>query len=559
MEPVGGWTREPATKPAVQKVAVQGVALTAMEMQSVRPSQAAADRLAALTARGARARSAMIHLADGEHICLIGGYELPAGFEPMQPVPMSSTLAGLVMHFRFPLTISDVDNDARVPPDAPVRAVGIRSYAGFPVRDPSGQVVGVCAVMDYQPREWDATELAAVDDGAQACTAFVAEQLAREAEQRQRRFLDTLLDSLDTGVAACDENGRLILVNRSLQDRLGLEPADEPPEQWVARMPATRPDGTPVTAGQVPLLHALSGAQVRGDEELINVADGGQRLFRVNAHPITDPNGRRLGAVSIFHDITDDRRAEDLQRALTRSKDEYLNLVGHELRSPLTVIASYLDLVSDSDPDTPLTDLLPMIAAAQRGSDRLRRLVEALLDLSALDSGHAQIEPIEINFASLIGAAVRDVQARAETKGITVTTDLPEWLPMNADPDRLTQLIATLLDNALTYTPSGGAVAVRVTATDQAAELEVSDTGVGVPAHERAHIFERFFRGAITTEQSIPGAGLGLATAQLIAERHHGTITVAPNQHRKGTTFRASLPLRPATVGQGRVGRILCS
>jgi two-component system phosphate regulon sensor histidine kinase PhoR len=510
-------------------------------------SQAAADRLAALTARGARAGTAMIHLANGCQLRLIGGFGLPVGFECMRPVPMTETLAGLVLQSRLPLIITDVELDRRVPRDAPARTVGIRSYAGFPVRDPDGELVGVCAVADYVAREWDAAELAAVDDGSQTCTAFVAGQRARDGEQRQRQFLDTLLDSLDTGVAACDADGRLILVNRSLRDRLGVEPADEPPEQWVARMPATRPDGVPVAIGQVPLLRALRGHQVRGDEEIIHVADLGRRVFRVNAHPITDPDGSRLGAVSVFHDITEATRAEQLQKALTRSKDEYLNLVGHELRSPLTIIASYLDLIGDAAPDTPLADILPMIAAAQRGSDRLRRLVEALLELSALDSGHARIEPVVIDLATVVASAVGDVQARAEAKGITVTTDLPEKLPMFGDPGRLTQLVATLLDNAVTYTPQGGTVTVRLTVTDTTAEVEVSDTGVGIPAHERPHIFERFFRGAIATEGSIPGAGLGLATAQLIAECHQGAITVAPNRHRKGTTFRAAFPLRRDT------------
>jgi len=179
-------------------------------------ARTAADRLAALTARGAAAASAMIHLSDGPHMRLIGGYNLPDGFLPMQQVPVPLTLAGLVRQSRIPLVIPDLAEDVRVPPDAPARLVGIRAYAGFPVRDPLGEVVGVCAVMDYVPREWTPVQLAAADDGAQACTAFVAERRARDAEREQRHFLDTLLNSLDTGVAACDPSGRLVIVNRSL-------------------------------------------------------------------------------------------------------------------------------------------------------------------------------------------------------------------------------------------------------------------------------------------------------------------------------------------------------
>jgi two-component system, OmpR family, phosphate regulon sensor histidine kinase PhoR len=505
--------------------------------------RSAADRLAALTARGAGAASAMIHLAEGPHMRLIGGYALPAGFLPMQQVPMPLTLAGLVMHFRFPLVIPDVTADKRVPREAPVRAVGIRAYAGFPVKDPAGEVVGVCAVMDYVAREWTPMQLAAADDGAQACTAFVAERRARDAEREQRHFLDTLLNSLDTGVAACDPNGRLVIVNRSLADRLGSSGGSaENLEEWAARVPVTDPDGRPVTPAQLPLMHALRGEQVRGAEQSLRLPDGGSRRLRVNAHPITDEQGRRLGAVSVFHDITEARRADDLQRALGRAKDEYLNLVGHELRTPLTVIASYLDLLADGDPDTPLAESMAMVDAARRGSDRLRRLVEALLDLSALDSGRADLHPAPVDLSRVVSEAVGQVAERAAAKNITIHSRVPESLPMQADPDRLAQLVAALLDNALTYPYAGGTVTVTLGAAGSEAFLEVADDGPGIPDSEQPLVFERFFRGAVATERAIPGAGLGLATVRLIAERHGGSAVVVPETGRSGATFRVTLP-----------------
>jgi two-component system phosphate regulon sensor histidine kinase PhoR len=505
-------------------------------------ARSAADRLASLTARGSGAASAMIHLAEGPHMRLIGGYSLPAGFLPLQQVPMPLTLAGLVLHFRFPLVIPDLAVDSRVPAEAPARSVGIRAYAGFPVRDPAGEVVGVCAVMDYVPREWTPMQLAAADDGAQACTAFVAERRARDAEREQRHFLDTLLNSLDTGVAACDPSGRLVIVNRSLADRLGGGGPSETLEEWAARVPVTDPDGRPVTPTQLPLMHALHGEQVRGAEQALRLPDGGSRRMRVNAHPITDEQGRRLGAVSVFHDVTEARRADDLQRALGRAKDEYLNLVGHELRTPLTVIASYLDLLADGDPETPLAESMGMVDAARRGSDRLRRLVEALLDLSALDSGRARLHPTELDLTRVVTDAVQRIADRAAVKEITIHERLPDALPLRADPDRLAQLVGALLDNAITYPQPGGTVTVTLGMTGAEAHLEVTDDGPGIPDGEQPLVFERFFRGAVATERAIPGAGLGLALVRLIAERHGGSVTVVPESGRSGATFRVTLP-----------------
>jgi two-component system phosphate regulon sensor histidine kinase PhoR len=462
----------------------------------------------------------------------------------MQQVPMSLTLAGLVMSVKYPLVITDLASDPRVPTDAPARVVGLRAYAGFPVKDPAGEVVGVCAVMDYLPREWTPMQLAAADDGAQACTAFVAERRARDAEREQRHFLDTLLNSLDTGVAACDPSGRLVIVNRSLADRLG--PASKGPagslDEWASRLPVTDPDGRPVTSAQLPLMHALQGKQIRGAEQALRLPDGGSRRMRVNAHPITDEHGRRLGAVSVFHDVTEARRADDLQRALGRAKDEYLNLVGHELRTPLTVIASYLDLLADGDPASPLAESMEMVDAARRGSDRLRRLVEALLDLSALDSGRARLHPADIDLTRLVSSAIWAAAARATAKEITILERLPDALPMRGDPDRLTQLTAALLDNAITYLPTGGTVTVTLGLTGTEVHLEVADDGPGIPEGELPLIFERFFRGAVATERAIPGAGLGLATVRLIAERHGGSAVVLPDTGRSGATFRITLP-----------------
>jgi two-component system phosphate regulon sensor histidine kinase PhoR len=505
-------------------------------------TQTAADRMAAVTARAAQAGTAMIHITDGLHLRLIGGHALPPGFEAKKPAPVSSTLAGLVLHSGFPVVIGDTHTDIRVPLDAPVRSTNLRCYAGFPVRDPQGDIVGVCAVMDNQPRDWLPQQLAGADDGAQACTAFVAEHLAREREHHQRVFLDTLLDSLDTGVAACDADGQMVLVNRSLQQRLGTGTVAGSAEEWAVRLPITDTDGTPVHAHQTSLLRALDGESVRGAEHLLHL-HGQRRVFRINGHPITTGQGQRLGAVAVFHDITAAHRADRLQQLLSRTKDDYLNLVGHELRTPVAIIVSYLDLMHDTDPDTPAADLQPLIEAARRGSERLRKLVEQLLDLSALDAGRSPLQMADIELSTVVTAAIGEFSTRAADKNVTLTCEVPAHTPQHGDPHRLRQLIDALLDNALAYTLDGGHVSVALTSNDATVDLTVNDTGFGIPDHERPHVFERFFRGAIATELAIPGTGLGLTLAQLITEHHHGSITVAPNTERhRGTTARVSLP-----------------
>ncbi|KUL25223.1 histidine kinase [Actinoplanes awajinensis subsp. mycoplanecinus] len=522
--------------------AASGPDQTSLELSPAGSTQNSADRMAAVVARAADASCAMIHITDRQHLRLIGGHGMPPGFEHRQPAPIASTLAGLVLHSGFPVAIRDTHSDIRVPIDAPVRSTSLRSYAGFPIRDPDGNIVGVCAVANTTCRDWSPEQLAGVDDGAQACTAFVAEFLAREREHHQRVFLDTLLDSLDTGVAACDAGGRMVLVNRSLRERLGTDTVAGGAEDWAARLPITDPNGTPVPAPQTSLLRALHGESVRGAEHLLHL-HGQRRLFRINGHPIASDQGQPLGAVAVFHDITAAHHADRLQQMLNRTKDDYLNLVGHELRTPLSIIGLYLDELHIADPDTPAAVLQPMIAGARRGSERLRRLVEQLLDLSALDAGRSPLHRADINLSAEVADTVRQLTARAVDNDITLSCQVPDHVPQHADRARMRQLVHVLLDNALAYTPAGGSIIVTLTTHRSAVELTVEDTGYGIPAHELPHVFERFFRGAIATEKAIPGTGLGLTIAQLIAERHHGTITAAPNPgHHRGTTLHVSLP-----------------
>src|SRR5205823_6055159 len=139
---------------------------------------------------------------------------------------------GHVLTTGLPVVVDDVAHDPRVPEDAPLRLFGVRAFLGFPIRDQDGEPVGVCCALDLRPRVWTADEMRAVDHAAEACTALVAKQLARQEVERQRRFLDAILASLRVGVAACDETGRVTLTNAAMRELVG----------------------DPLPAGEVPLL-----------------------------------------------------------------------------------------------------------------------------------------------------------------------------------------------------------------------------------------------------------------------------------------------------------------
>ncbi len=286
---------------------------------------------------------------------------------------------------------------------------------------------------------------------------------------------------------------------------------------------------------------------------------------------------RVLGVLTLFADRIDDppeqlerllsgiaahiggylerRRASELSQALAHSKDEYIGLVGHEMRTPLTSISAYTDLVIE-DPDLN-DDLRGMLAVVQRNAATLRNIIANLLDLAALDSGHVRVQLNPTDVTDLVRTAVdaaveRTEAARASQQAEdtwsgrgappSITAEIGPGIRVAADAPRLRQVVDTLIGNALTYTPGRGSVVVRLGTAGDQAMLEVADTGIGIPPNERPKLFGRFFRGRAAKGAGVPGSGLGLAISRAIVEAHHGTLELL-DRPGPGSTFRVRLPL----------------
>lgn len=232
------------------------------------------------------------------------------------------------------------------------------------------------------------------------------------------------------------------------------------------------------------------------------------------------------------------RRAADLNGQLNRSRDDFLTLVGHELRTPLTTISGFASMLAE-EPDAPPGDVRHMVQAIDRKARSLRTLVDSLLELAGLESGHVSLDVTDLDLAELVTEAVAAAQPAAGT--ILLHSDLPDRLPIHGDAARLRQLVDELLANAIKYSPSGGDVHVRLRAVAGVAELSVRDRGIGIPPADRHRLFDRFYRAGNVAHQGFPGIGLGLSMVRIIAEMHRGTITFDPT-HNPGTSVLIRLP-----------------
>ena len=286
---------------------------------------------------------------------------------------------------------------------------------------------------------------------------------------------------------------------------------------------------------------------------------------------------RVLGVLTLFADRVDDppehlerlaagvaahigmylerRRVAELTQALAHSKDEYIGLVGHEMRTPLTSISAYTDLVIE-DPELN-DDLRGMLAVVQRNAATLRGIIANLLDLAAYDSGQARVQLNPTDVADLVRTAVEAAVARtapARAAGPiedawsgrgappAITAEIDPGIRIDADAPRLRQVVDILIGNALTYTPGTGSVVVRLGTAGRQAVLDVVDTGIGIPPNERPKLFGRFFRGRAAKGAGVPGSGLGLAISRAIVEAHDGTLELL-DRPAPGSTFRVRLPL----------------
>jgi signal transduction histidine kinase len=231
----------------------------------------------------------------------------------------------------------------------------------------------------------------------------------------------------------------------------------------------------------------------------------------------------------------------DQLRHVDRMKDQFIATISHELRTPLTSIHGYLDLLVDGEAGELTDEQRQFLSIAERNTERLQRLVDDLLLVSELDAGKLRLELGDLDLCALAEESLESARPRADAGGITLEFPPESPVRVSGDRVRLAQLLDNVISNAVKFTPHGGTVSVRTSRSNGSAVVEVEDTGMGIPAGEQEHLFDRFFRTQAAEEKAIQGSGLGLAISQAIAQAHGGLIEVTSVEN-TGTTFRLVFP-----------------
>jgi signal transduction histidine kinase len=225
-------------------------------------------------------------------------------------------------------------------------------------------------------------------------------------------------------------------------------------------------------------------------------------------------------------------------RQLDRMKDSFLAAVSHELRTPLSSIRGYLEMLLDDEFDAETSRRF--LSVMQRNSDRLLRLIDDLLTVARLTEDGLQLDLGEVDLAELAHQVTSACRPLAEHKDVKLRDRTESPVPARGDAKRLSQALNHLIVNAIKFTAPGGEISVN-SITNGEPELIITDTGVGIPATDLPHVFDRFFRSAAADSMAAPGPGLGLAIVRSIIDAHHGSIHLHSEQG-IGTTVRVTLP-----------------
>lgn len=295
-------------------------------------------------------------------------------------------------------------------------------------------------------------------------------------------------------------------------------------------------------------------AASRTEEMELPDGHGGSRWYGVTTSALVDSEKEppeATGRVTLLRDIS-------AQKAIQRRHAEFISAVSHEMKTPLAGIKAYVELLVDGDAEDDATreEFLQVINGQ---ADRLRRLIDNLLNLSRIESGVVKVDKRPRPLNELLEEAVSIVRPAAEEKNIELAAELSSlYLGALIDRDQMLQAAINLLSNAIKYTLAGGRVVLRSRPWDQHVQFEVQDTGVGLSDEDRQRVFEKFYR-VPKDQQMAPGTGLGLSLAKYIVEDVHGGRLTVTSQLGVGSTFKVTLPstgqLGPSKPAAEPVGR----
>ena len=433
------------------------------------------------------------------------------------------------------------------------RLVGRRLSEVIP--DRASRIAGACARVlatgmlecyDSQYRDktfsitiYPAGEDAVISSALDITSRKRAEAAVRESEERFRE----LANSIDQFAWTCDSRGNVAWYNQRWYEYTGTNFQQMQTEGWRKVVHPEHCDRV-----MAHLQACLASGREWEDTFPLRDKNGGYRWFLSRAIPVRDASGEVVRWIGTNTDVTESRQLQIALEQADRRKDEFLAMLAHELRNPLTPIANAAEALLQIVP-TERAQERSLVSMVRRQAGQLARLIDDLLDVARITQGRIELRTQHVSVRSCIESAVEMVEplVRARRQQLLLTQPL-ESLHVTGDRERLGQCISNLLVNAVKYTNPEGEIRVRHYSQGGQAVIEIVDTGVGIAPELLPHIFELFVQGDRTLDRSQGGLGVGLAICKQLIEMHRGSVTAYSEGVGRGATFEIRLPLTEATT-----------
>ena len=364
---------------------------------------------------------------------------------------------------------------------------------------------------------------------------------------------DVVINAIDDGVLAISKDGNIELINPSAQQIIGWNQGDALGLNWKSVLKLVTSDGKDVEDLENPIAQSLSKNQPTHNDKLFLLTSSEKRIL---VSIVSSPVGTEgEGVIVVFRDITKEKAEE-------REQAEFISTASHEMRTPVASIEGYLGLALN--PATAHIDekARDFITKAHESAQHLGRLFQDLLDISKVEDGRMKNNPKIINVNEFLKNIFDGLATKADEKQLNYIfmpdiidegkeKSLQPIFYANIDPDHFREVVSNLIENAIKYTPSGEVV-VNVTGDDKQISVSVKDSGIGIPAEDIPHLFQKFYRVDNSDTREIGGTGLGLYLSRRLAEAMSGNLRVE-SKYKEGSTFYLEIPRMSSSDAKQRL------
>lgn len=347
--------------------------------------------------------------------------------------------------------------------------------------------------------------------------------MVRKEFATENSRMQAILTSMVDGVVGLDTEARIMQVNRAAE------------KIFMRREVHLIGQNFTTLLGLLEIDRMIQQVLQTGQEAFVEmrIFPNSESFYRIHIVPIIGADGGTEGAVAVFHDVTDARKFDQM-------RTEFVANVSHELRTPLTSIKGFVETLLDGAMEDQML-CRRFLTIIDNETDRLTRLIEDLLSLSAIESKDIKVTKRRVNLVESAKTVFNVLGPQAAEKKLRMELIFPKYVPcIEADEDLINQVLINLIDNAIKYTPDEGKIVVRLQTDGPWVDIKVIDTGLGIPEESLPRLFERFYRVDKARSRGQGGTGLGLAIVKHIIELHAGEVFVE-SEIGVGTTFTVRL------------------